>query len=339
MSIVLTLGNFTFQDMEVPEVMPFHAAQRLSVKKMVGGVRQIDAMGVDPGPITWSGTFFATQYGESALQRAQAIEAIRDAGQPVNLMWDSLYYSVYISDFKPDYRAGRIPYSITVEVLQNLSTPINLATQPSVDDLVGADLNSANVYTTQVGDATLTKLMATLQTAIFAASSVIAMASSVSVAITAVTSLVGAPPSVVNPILQALLAASARVGVLSSSADSVLVNVSGPGGVVAGGTTATNVAGYEAMLAANNSQNALLPLAALLGRMQSNLQAINSSARTITVSGGNLYDIAAKEYGDASGATLIMQANGLHDPTIAGNTTLIIPPYNQAAANGGILAS
>lgn len=339
MSIVLTLGTFTFQDMEVPEVMPFHSSQRLSVKKMVGGVRQIDAMGVDPAPITWSGTFFPTPQGQAALDRAQAIEAIRDAGQPVNLMWDSLYYSVYVSDFRPEYRSGRIPYTITVEVLQNLSTPLNLLAQPNVDDLVAADLTSSNVYAAQIGDATLTKLMAPLQTAIFAASSVVAMASSASVAIGVISSLVGAPPSVINPILLALFAVTNRVNVLSSSADSVMFNVMGPGGVVAGATTTTNVAGFQALLAANNSQNALVPMAGVLGRMQANLQAINSSARTITVSGGNLYDIAAKQYGDPTGATLIMQANGLHDPTITGNTTLIMPPYNQAAANGGILAS
>lgn len=341
MAIVLTLGDFTFQDMEVPETIPFHGAQQLSIKKMVGGVRQIDAMGADPKAITWSGYFFPTQFGESALDRARSLAAIRDAGQPVILSWDELYLNVYISEFNPDYKFMRIPYSITVEVLEDLTAPLFTSADPDADDLIGGDLVSANSITPSIGDSILTGLMSGVTTAVYTASSVIALAQSTG-ALTVISkgaTLVGAPPSTVNSILQPIAAASAHVSSLSATQDTILGSSLAPGGVVSGASITSNLASFASITNANNQQVNLLQLGSLLGRMTTNLQQINSSKRTITVSSGNLYDIAAREYGDPNGATLIMQANGLTDPTITGNTTLIIPPYNVTAANGGVLVS
>lgn len=337
-TITLTLGDFTFQDMEVPEFIPFHGNQVLSVKKMVGGVRQIDAMGIDPKPITWSGVIFPDA-NSSALNRANDLAQMRDAGYPVQLMWDQLHYLVYISDFSPDYRFGRINYSITVEILKDLSAPYLQNQQPSVDDLVGNDLLAALEQSYAVNDPTLNTNMTDLSNSIYSASSVIASANSATLPASSGTSLVGAPASVVATILQPLLAASSRASVLSAAADVTLNAAPGPGGVVSGGTQAENVASFEAILAANNHQVPLLQLGAILGRMEANMNQINNGTRTIIVSGGNLYDVAAREYGDPTAANLIMQANGLSDVTITGNVTLIIPPYSAAAVNGGIQLS
>lgn len=345
MAITLTLGDFTFQDMEVPESIPFHSAQKLAIKKMVGGMRQIDALGPDPDPITWSGYFFPTQFGDSALDRARAVAEIRDAGLPVDLMWDELFFSVYIQNFNPDYRFARIPYSITLVVLEDKTEPLQTSSDANVDDLVGDDLLDANTMTTSIGDSTLSGLMGNVTSAIYSASSVIASAqSAVGSAISTVTgaiggtvtSLVGAPGSVVNSILQPVLAAKSRVSVLSAAQDVILSATLGP---TAGMPIASMLSSFSAISAATNQQLNLVQLGSLLGRITTNLQQINSSARTVTVSGGNLFDLAAKLYGDSTAATLIMTANGLTDPTITGNTTLIIPPYNAAAANGGVLTA
>lgn len=355
LNVTLSLGAFVFQDMEVPEVLPFHGAQRLSVKTMIGGTRQIDALGTDLAPITWSGTFWPTA-GQTALDRAKMIELMRDAGQPINLIWDTLSYSVYISDFNPDYRFARIPYSITVEILADLTAPATAIVNPTVDDIVGAELSKTNQLLSVIasienlstslvnGVAALNELVGAVAIGIYAASSNISSASSaaplgLNSTSASVSSLMAAPPSVINPIMAQLLAAIHQASTLSIEADSVLINVSGPGGMLVGVSIGSNIAAFEALLAANDLQANLLQIDASLKTMQMNLAQINSSARTITVSGGNLYDIAAKEYGDAAGAALIMQANGLIDPTITGNTTLIIPPYNAVAANGGVLAS
>src|SRR5258708_3548827 len=115
-NITLTLGDFVFQDMEVPEVIGFGLEQRLAVKKLVGGVRDIQALGPDPHPIAWSGIFFPTSDGQSALDRAEAIKSMLIQAQPVTLSWDRIYLMVYIRSFDPDYRFARIPYRISCEV-------------------------------------------------------------------------------------------------------------------------------------------------------------------------------------------------------------------------------
>lgn len=63
--------------------------------------------------------------------------------------------------------------------------------------------------------------------------------------------------------------------------------------------------------------------------MEINLNLINTgSGKTRTVMGGNLYAIAAEEYGDAAQWALIAKANNLTDPVLIGTINLIIPPLN-----------
>jgi hypothetical protein len=55
--------------------------------------------------------------------------------------------------------------------------------------------------------------------------------------------------------------------------------------------------------------------------------------------GDDLFRIAARVYNDPMGFTLLLRANGLVDPFIHDDLVLIVPRYNQARANDGILAS
>lgn len=55
--------------------------------------------------------------------------------------------------------------------------------------------------------------------------------------------------------------------------------------------------------------------------------------------GTDLYRLAASLYGTATGVTLLLNANGLLDPILQQDTNLIIPTYNAALDNGGILVS
>lgn len=59
--------------------------------------------------------------------------------------------------------------------------------------------------------------------------------------------------------------------------------------------------------------------------------------QTITVAGGNLFQIAAAELGDATQWIRIAQLNAISDPMLAGVVTLLIPDLNRAAG-GGIAA-
>ncbi len=59
--------------------------------------------------------------------------------------------------------------------------------------------------------------------------------------------------------------------------------------------------------------------------------------RTITVVGGNLFQIAAEQLGDATQWIRIAQLNRLSDPMLDGVVTLAIPNADKNAG-GGIAA-
>lgn len=59
--------------------------------------------------------------------------------------------------------------------------------------------------------------------------------------------------------------------------------------------------------------------------------------KTVTVAGGNLYQIALQELGDATQWNRIAEANGLVDPFFAGIVALKIPDIDPNAG-GGIYA-
>jgi hypothetical protein len=59
--------------------------------------------------------------------------------------------------------------------------------------------------------------------------------------------------------------------------------------------------------------------------------------QTLTVAGGNLFQIAAQQLGDATQWIRIAQLNSLGDPMLIGVVTLLIPDVD-ANAGGGIAA-
>jgi nucleoid-associated protein YgaU len=61
--------------------------------------------------------------------------------------------------------------------------------------------------------------------------------------------------------------------------------------------------------------------------------------QSITVAGGNLFQIAAQYLGDATQWNRIAQLNGLYDPMLTGIVTLKIPPVDPKVGNGGILGA
>lgn len=56
--------------------------------------------------------------------------------------------------------------------------------------------------------------------------------------------------------------------------------------------------------------------------------------RRITVTGGNLFAIAARELGDATQWIRIARLNRLSDPMLCGVVTLKLPPVDRAAGGG-----
>lgn len=62
-----------------------------------------------------------------------------------------------------------------------------------------------------------------------------------------------------------------------------------------------------------------------------------NSVTTVTIAGGNLMQLAAQVYGDASQWNRIAALNGLWDFIVTGTVTLNLPPPDSNAGNGGIL--
>jgi len=56
--------------------------------------------------------------------------------------------------------------------------------------------------------------------------------------------------------------------------------------------------------------------------------------KTITISGSNLFRIAAMELGDAMQWIAIARYNGIRDPMISELTTLVIPPASPQFSDG-----
>ena len=56
--------------------------------------------------------------------------------------------------------------------------------------------------------------------------------------------------------------------------------------------------------------------------------------RTITVIGGNLFQISSTEFGNALQWINIAKVNNLVDPILRDQTQLAIPPFSSAFADG-----
>jgi hypothetical protein len=140
----LTLGDITFADFEIPSKLnaAIGGKQALGKHKLLGGARVTDAMGDDPDDPAWEGRF----RGPNALDRAQALNAMKAAGQEVLLTFLSIQYTVVIEEFVADLmQAYEIPYRIRCYITQ-VDT---VAASPSLDDSVNSDLTSLTSQLTQ----------------------------------------------------------------------------------------------------------------------------------------------------------------------------------------------
>lgn len=315
--VQLSLGDLVFAGMEVPERLAWGGEQSLVVHKLVGGARVVDAMGRDDMPLEWSGWFM----GAEALDRAQYLNTQRLLGQPLTLSLDALLFTVLIQHFEASYElAYRIPYRICCVVVQDLATPTVAGAVPGVDDAMDADMATANGLGSAIGDGPLSGLLGTLNSAV-----------------SAVSTFANAAQSTINSVLQPVAAVQARVGILLASAINTTQNVATLGGVLPANPLARTVASLSQQAVAFHSQPALFNLQNVMGRMSANLSSLRGTSKPVPVAGGNLFSLAAQQYGDATSWTAIAKANGLTDPQLQGVQTLNIPTVPDTA--GGVLGS
>ena len=317
MTTTLALGQFVFKDFQIPESIGFGGEQKLSVKRLVGGAKVVDSLGYDPSAPAWSGVFF----GNNAMNDATTLKAMMQGGKSYPLDWDALSYTVVIQSLKLDFRKPfYIPYSIVCEVVTDKSQQVDYR-ELGVNGAIMEDAGTASDLVDQISSPPLTLSMASLTTAIGK-----------------VSDFAKATQSTVNSVLAPLATVQAQANLLIASTEKTLSNVATVGGLLPNNPIAKNVAQLGNYVAAAQSSPLLVRLSSVLGRIGTNIGQINSSVRVVTVPGGNLLDIASKQYGDAMGWTAIAAANpALKGETqLSGVTTLTIPPYlNQT---GGVSA-
>lgn len=175
MPVFLTLGPVTFANYEIPQRINFGGQQALAVKQLVGGMRVVDAMGRLDDDISWSGLFF----GSTATFRAKYLDYLRVQGNSMVLTWSQFNYQVIIKDFKPNFeRTYQIPYTITVQVIQDLNKPFPVLLPVGYNDAIIGLLTEANDLAVEIANPSITSSMAILSAAINALPSVVDASSS-----------------------------------------------------------------------------------------------------------------------------------------------------------------
>jgi hypothetical protein len=137
---VLILGPFVFTDFSVPERLPFGGRQQMHIHRMPGGSRVIDCMGPDDIDRIWNGTL----WGDTALSDALALDAMRQAGEPLAYSNGVEARTAVILEFLPLVRKVTcVEYSIAIVMADGGSDGASGFGLSAIDSLIGADLSAA----------------------------------------------------------------------------------------------------------------------------------------------------------------------------------------------------
>lgn len=304
----LLLGDFEFKEFEIPESIPLGGAQALVIHKLPGGARVIQAMGRDDDPITWSGLF----EGKEAIDKARKLDLLRVAGKSLPFSFFGYRYSVVIRRFTyVVHRFYRVTYSLELEVVEDRTQPGAFKVADSLTASINADSTAAQGLGDQVGDSTLTGLLKTMDSAI-----------------KSVSDFAKATQATINTVMAPVSAVLSRVNILIGTVSNTMQTVTTLGGILPNNPVAQQAARLSGQVAAATQLPLLYNLQSVAGRVQTNLNIIGSTSaggKTVTVAGGTVFDVSAKQLGDATRIDSIMKANNMTDTNIDGVRTLTIP--------------
>lgn len=163
MIITVTLGDFIFDHVEVPENINGGGAQATAVHQLVGGLRTVDGIGRNDSDITFSGLF----QGLTAVERARYIDNLRVEGKPLTFSYASFSYTVLIKNFDFKYQiADNVSYTITLIVIKDLTSPITFALPSLFADILIEALEEALDLATFVNDGGVSGALGELSIAI-----------------------------------------------------------------------------------------------------------------------------------------------------------------------------
>ncbi|MCG7388746.1 hypothetical protein [Pantoea sp. ACRSB] len=304
----LRLGDFEFLDFEVPERIAIPGRQKTVLHQMVGGKRVIDVLGVEYDPLTWSGVITGSQSGD----RVKALEQMRDAGETLTLTLDEYSFKVVITSFVPVYEfIYRRPYSIEVAIVANNASPLKVdALTGALQGLLNSDVGQALGLSDTINVSSVTSAVTTVQSAV-----------------TQVTDFAHATVEQVQSVVRPIIAAQTLVQQQITQLESAANDITTLGGLVPGNPISKTVSNLLIQADQSTRIPALYSLQNVLGRLNKNVSSGQTAdgVRTVTLSGGNLYQVASDQYGDASLWSSIASVNGLSDPQLSGINTLTIP--------------
>ncbi|TDR79999.1 hypothetical protein [Paludibacterium purpuratum] len=302
----LTLGDFEFQGLEVPEAITVGAQQQTAVHKLVGGGRIVDVLGVEYDNLTWSGWLV----GASAQTRAKRLEALRDAGKPLLFNLDHYALTVLIAGVTTRFEhAYRLGYGIDLLVIGPAPLPSNAPAAASPDDLIDNDIASALGLSQVLNDPTVTGIV-----------------NDVRQTVDTVKAQAGKAIDQAQQLLQKVESAQHALGKLAQEAQP-LERYATLGGLLPGNPVASAVDRVIAQMNDAARQPVVHQLQSVLGRLQKNLAAgpIANGVQTITTGNTSLQRLAADAYGDQAKWPGIATANGRDDPQIVGIQQMRIP--------------
>ena len=134
----LILGGLVLEGHEVPSRISIGGAQAVTIHKLPGGGRIIDAMGADPGAIVWRGLFT----GPDAARRARSLDIMREQGSPQILSFGDYTLTMVIVQYEYDYqdRGAIISYRIKGEILPDAG--LSAAQATGLSFAITGDLNA-----------------------------------------------------------------------------------------------------------------------------------------------------------------------------------------------------
>lgn|GEM_PF-4361075 len=152
---MLQLGTLIFNIDDYPEELPLGGSSLISIEKYPGGQKSIQDFGAFDDPISLKGTFTFFDGTTTAIDRANAVDTMWRAGQPVQLTVASLSPRwVQITAFKPTYKNDYlVDYEITLEPLTSQDPNAILYGQPST---VASSTTSSTADTTTTTAPTVT---------------------------------------------------------------------------------------------------------------------------------------------------------------------------------------
>ncbi len=302
--VTMILGPVVFQDFEACAGIRFGGEQRIIVHKLPGGDRVIDCLGRDDAEITMNGTFS----GPDGTLRARALDELRAQGSVLALTWDVFFYSVVIRDFQADYRNSFwIPYRLVCTVLRDEAAAL-FETALSLAGSVVGDIAAAASQTLSGVDFSATQ-------------SAIAAPGAMTLGTASYNQATGAIGEFERQ--HRFGHAGCRNGVGSGVRDARNHERPRHGG---DGPDLCHQLRRSARSTRDSKR-----LHRTGGYQPGQCEHL---MRTLVSTGGNLFQIAAQQLGDATQWIRIAQLNQLSDPMLTGIVTLLLPDVDPTAGGG-----